>query len=254
MWLLQEASPVELELFACFALEKHLADAIMAVFDGHLKPWLRRSHEAASKWGPAQNLEPGRAPGTVEATRFSRRLGHAVIFHERSGAAFIGQDSEVDVDGWAGPMGRPLLIKYVDELPVEVSEPELIFAERIPPGELTLSGWPDFIRQIRSRPPLLILVEGCDGFAMGGVVAQQLTSTRSFDATSRVFTIRPIAESCGWHRYSCADQGKCIVRVFLITASDWSLMHGDWDEETDTDSDREFGRPHPFGCVEIWRI
>jgi hypothetical protein len=255
MWLLREASPVELELFSCFALERHLADGIMAVLDGQLKPWLRRSREAALRWGPAQKLDSGRAPRTVEVPRFSKRLGLGVVFDSRSGAAFFGQAEEVDVDAGAGWMGAPLLIKYSAELPVEVGESELIFVDRIRPGERTFSKWPDFIRHVRGGAPLLILIEGYDGFALGAVVAQPLTSSPGVDTASYVFTLRPTAEVCSrWRRYSSADDRGCMIQGLEITASFWSLRPGTWDDESYTASEREWAYGHTFGCMEVWRL
>jgi hypothetical protein len=70
-WLLREASVFERELFAVFALERHLADGLLVVYRNGLRPWSYRTREAAKKWGVSASagLEFVSAPEGFESGR-----------------------------------------------------------------------------------------------------------------------------------------------------------------------------------------
>jgi hypothetical protein len=243
MWLLREASPVELELFACFALETHLADAIMAVFDGQLKPWLKRSRAAASKWGPAQKLETGREPRAVEAPTFSKRLRLGVAF-DRTGRALVWRADEVDVDDAVGGMERLLLIKNIADLPFGVSEPELVFAERLPPGDSLLRRWDDFMAQMWRAAPLLILGEGSDGFAFYGELLHPTWRGNGDDSIGFDWRV--------WNIGRWVKGKYCVDRV-MIEPDRWSVLPSGRDNGMGG-SDWWGGLYyHKFGSLEVWR-
>jgi hypothetical protein len=61
-WLLKEATELEKEAFAVFALEQHLADALLVALSNGVKPWSWRSRELVVGWPVAAGLEFGVPP------------------------------------------------------------------------------------------------------------------------------------------------------------------------------------------------
>jgi hypothetical protein len=60
-WLFRDASPLEREVFAEFALKRHLADALLVV-EGGVQIWSWRTRELAGAWAAAVGLELVPAP------------------------------------------------------------------------------------------------------------------------------------------------------------------------------------------------
>jgi hypothetical protein len=61
-WLHRDATGFERELFALFALERHLADALLIGLQNGLRPWWGLTRERAGKWPEAAELEFFGAP------------------------------------------------------------------------------------------------------------------------------------------------------------------------------------------------
>jgi hypothetical protein len=61
-WLFREATDLEREAFMAFALEHHLADALVPALADGFRPWWGRSRMLASVWPPARGLEFRAAP------------------------------------------------------------------------------------------------------------------------------------------------------------------------------------------------
>jgi hypothetical protein len=66
-WLCRDATVFEREVFAMFALERHLADALVVAVESGLRPWWSRTRELALNWPPAAELEFGDAPAGFSA-------------------------------------------------------------------------------------------------------------------------------------------------------------------------------------------
>jgi hypothetical protein len=67
-WLFRDATMLEREVLFAFALEHHLADAVLALLREGFRPWWGRSRELAANWRPARGIEFGPVPKGLEAT------------------------------------------------------------------------------------------------------------------------------------------------------------------------------------------
>jgi hypothetical protein len=56
-WLLREASPLERESFGEFALERHLADAVIVATDNGLRLWSKNARARIATWSVASTLQ-----------------------------------------------------------------------------------------------------------------------------------------------------------------------------------------------------
>jgi hypothetical protein len=65
IWLFRDASELEVELFADFALEAHLADALLLAVQNGLRPWSWHCYELAAAWRTASALEFGSPPSGI---------------------------------------------------------------------------------------------------------------------------------------------------------------------------------------------
>jgi hypothetical protein len=56
-WLVRDATELEREVFAEFALERKLADALLTAFESGLMVWSRRCRAMASEWPAGRGVE-----------------------------------------------------------------------------------------------------------------------------------------------------------------------------------------------------
>jgi hypothetical protein len=64
-WLLRDATDLEREAFGAFALERRLADALVAGVESGWVPWSWRTRVLAANWQTATRLEFGPAPDNL---------------------------------------------------------------------------------------------------------------------------------------------------------------------------------------------
>jgi hypothetical protein len=57
VWLFREATEIEREAFAAFAIERRLADSLLLALENGLAPWTNRTREMAGLWPAAAGVE-----------------------------------------------------------------------------------------------------------------------------------------------------------------------------------------------------
>jgi hypothetical protein len=86
-WLFRDASPLEKEAIVEFALERHLADAVLIAVSTGYRIWSWCSIGLTATWAPASGLESGPSPESIDATSgwWTRSTGLVGVLPNKSG-------------------------------------------------------------------------------------------------------------------------------------------------------------------------